>query len=153
MWSLPYVTLMINIFYFQICQTWNLGLLSLLLSWLLLSLLLYRVFQIDLRSGMEGAMGNFAGGIFYQVVGHDMIIVFSRGSNIWWERVYMGGNFLWRWEWANFQGTVFIIYFLYMGHSMSDGPKLQRLGHNPSQILMKFFQMKGIYEIQLSRKF
>ena len=36
---------------------------------------------------------------------------------------------------------------------MSNGPKLQRLGHDPSQILMKLFQMKGIYEIRLSCKF
>ena len=33
------------------------------------------------------------------------------------------------------------------GHSISNGPKFQRLGHDPSQILMKLFQMKGIYEI------
>ena len=29
----------------------------------------------------------------------------------------------------------------------------KRLGHDPSQILMKLFQMKGIYEIRLSWKF
>ena len=33
---------------------------------------------------------------------------------------------------------------------MSDGPKFRKLGHDPSQILMKLFQMKGIYEIRLS---
>ena len=38
---------------------------------------------------------------------------------------------------------------LQKGHSMSDGPKFQRLGHDPSQILMKLFQMKGTYEIRL----
>ena len=36
---------------------------------------------------------------------------------------------------------------------MSNGPKFQRLGHDPSQILMKLFQMKGIYEKRLSLKF
>ena len=35
-------------------------------------------------------------------------------------------------------------------HSMSNGPEFRRLGHDPSQILMKLFQMKGIYEIRLS---
>ena len=37
-----------------------------------------------------------------------------------------------------------------LGHSMSNGPKFQRLGHDPSQILIKLFQMKGICEIGLS---
>ena len=37
-----------------------------------------------------------------------------------------------------------------VGHSMSNGPKFQSLGHDPSQILIKLFQIKGIYEIRLS---
>ena len=36
---------------------------------------------------------------------------------------------------------------------MSNGPKFQRLGHDASQILMKLFLMKGMYEIRLSWKF
>ena len=37
-----------------------------------------------------------------------------------------------------------------MGHFKSSGPKFQRLGHDSSQILIKVFQMKGIYEIKIS---
>ena len=40
--------------------------------------------------------------------------------------------------------------FCILGHSMSDGPKFQRLGHDLSQILMKLFQIKGLYEARLS---
>ena len=40
--------------------------------------------------------------------------------------------------------------FCTLGHSMSNAPEFQRLGHDPSQILMKLFQIKGIYEIRLS---
>ena len=36
-----------------------------------------------------------------------------------------------------------------LGHSMSNGWKFQGLGHDPSQILMKLFQMKDIYEIKI----
>ena len=35
-----------------------------------------------------------------------------------------------------------------MSHSMSNGPEFQRLGYAPSQILMKLFQVKSIYEIK-----
>ena len=36
---------------------------------------------------------------------------------------------------------------------MSNGPEFQSLGHDPSQILMKLFQMKGINGVRLSWKF
>ena len=40
-----------------------------------------------------------------------------------------------------------------LGHSMSNGSIFQRLRHDLSQILIKLFQMKVIYEIRLSWKF
>ena len=36
-----------------------------------------------------------------------------------------------------------IVRGLNLSHSMSNGPKFQRLGHDSSQILMKHFQMKS----------
>ena len=33
---------------------------------------------------------------------------------------------------------------------MSNGPEFQSLGHDPSQIMIRLFQIKGIYEIRLS---
>ena len=42
------------------------------------------------------------------------------------------------------------ISLILIGHSMSIGSEFQGSGHDPSQILMKHFQMKGIYEIRYS---
>ena len=48
--------------------------------------------------------------------------------------------------------TVASCFEILKGHSMSNGPKFHRLRHDPSQILMKLLQSRGIYEVKLSSK-